>query len=364
MSAPFNLSRYNLMGYNVTPINEIFTSVKAYERVNFISVSTTTNVFPVARAYTTITKGTLRITLGRFSQKTNSSISIDLLKADLIGYSWRKVTAAENITGSFIGWWYFWMKLNTSDSFDASAQLLGCLWRQAETLDKIDCQKAELLGYSWRQVTAAENITGTFTGWWYFWRKLSTSDAIDCNKANIAGCSWRQAETLDEIDCANADVLSYFWQKLTIQENITGAFAISNNALISMLSSDVLTGKLKISQKVLSPAAASTEITMGNRHLSQYVMTNGETLDLIDAISSVESLELKTCVLTLTLKPGQTLIVDANTYNVWIDGENAVYTHSGDWLDELDRNTQKFEITAGTNLRHLSASILYTERYL
>lgn len=303
MSAPFNLSRYNLMGYNVTPINEIFTSVKAYERVNFISVSTTTNVFPVARAYTTITKGTLRITLGRFSQKTNSSISIDLLKADLIGYSWRKVTAAENITGSFIGWWYFW-------------------------------------------------------------RKLSTSDAIDCNKANIAGYSWRQAETLDEIDCANADVLSYFWQKLTIQENITGAFAISNNALISMLSSDVLTGKLKISQKVLSSAAASTEITMGNRHLSQYVMTNGETLDLIDAISSVESLKLKTCVLTLTLKPGQTLIVDANTYNVWIDGENAVYTHSGDWLDELDRNTQKFEITAGTNLRHLSASILYTERYL
>ena len=58
------------------------------------------------------------------------------------------------------------------------------------------------------------------------------------------------------------------------------------------------------------------------------------------------------------------MIIDANTYNVWIDQQNAVYVHSGDWLDELNRETQDFVITAASGAGNLEASILYTERYL
>ena len=79
---------------------------------------------------------------------------------------------------------------------------------------------------------------------------------------------------------------------------------------------------------------------------------------------SLEALDLAICYLTVTLKPGSTLIIDANNYNILLDGENAIELQSGDWLDDLDRETVDIAIGAASGVSGLSASILYTERYL
>lgn len=86
--------------------------------------------------------------------------------------------------------------------------------------------------------------------------------------------------------------------------------------------------------------------------------------ELVSESASIENVDTKTCVLTLTLKPGQTLIVDANTYNVLLDSQNAIEVQSGDWIDDLNRNTTDITISAASGLANLSATILYTERYL
>ena len=78
---------------------------------------------------------------------------------------------------------------------------------------------------------------------------------------------------------------------------------------------------------------------------------------------TLEATEESVCSINVTIPPDSTLIVDAVNYNVYLDGGNIVYAHSGDWLDELNRMTQSIKIT-GTRAGNLTASILYTERYL
>ena len=86
--------------------------------------------------------------------------------------------------------------------------------------------------------------------------------------------------------------------------------------------------------------------------------------EFVDESASLENIDTKTCYLTLTLRPNQVLIIDANTYNVLLDGQNAIEVQSGDWIDELNRNTVDLKIEAASGAANLDATILYTERYL
>ena len=86
--------------------------------------------------------------------------------------------------------------------------------------------------------------------------------------------------------------------------------------------------------------------------------------EFVDESASLENIDVKTCYLTVTLRPGQVLIVDANTYNVLLNGQNAIEIQSGDWIDELNRNTVDLKIEAASGSANLDAIILYTERYL
>ena len=97
-----------------------------------------------------------------------------------------------------------------------------------------------------------------------------------------------------------------------------------------------------------------------------FIVTEGG--ELVSQVATAITVEEILCLINTTLQPGQKLIIDAGTYNVLIDGENAIYTQQGEWLDELNRNTMSITITAKNankpTLKNLSASILYTERYL
>ena len=89
-----------------------------------------------------------------------------------------------------------------------------------------------------------------------------------------------------------------------------------------------------------------------------------EGFELISANATSESIETKVCVLNVTLKPGDKLIIDASNYNVLLNGENAIWVQSGDWIDELIRNTTEIKIDAAAGVSNTKASILYTERFL
>ena len=94
------------------------------------------------------------------------------------------------------------------------------------------------------------------------------------------------------------------------------------------------------------------------------VIMAADGYELVSADATSESVETKICVLNITLQPGQKLIIDASNYNVLLDGENAIWVQSGDWIDEINRNTSEIRIDAAAGSANIAASILYTERYL
>lgn len=86
--------------------------------------------------------------------------------------------------------------------------------------------------------------------------------------------------------------------------------------------------------------------------------------ELMSASATLEAVDIETCELNLRLNPGQRLVIDARNYYVWLDGENAIDSRKGVWLDKLSRDTTSISITAASGVANLEASILYTEQFL
>lgn len=74
---------------------------------------------------------------------------------------------------------------------------------------------------------------------------------------------------------------------------------------------------------------------------------------------------LKKCVLSdIDLSPGETLIVDSNEYIILKNDVEVMRVHSGDWIDEIDRDTDTIGIVNVSGSGIISSSVEYVERYL
>lgn len=87
------------------------------------------------------------------------------------------------------------------------------------------------------------------------------------------------------------------------------------------------------------------------------------TMDaIIDSQVTSVRFDVGYAYLSLTLRSGETLVIDSDNFVVLLNGENAIETHSGIW-PEFKRETMDVQISSGT-MADLVASILYTEKYL
>ena len=212
-----------------------------------------------------------------------------------------------------------------------------------------------------------------------------------------------QVSALEQVDAVIGSALNYFPLAIgneRVNETVTGdkgifitvtgseviSESVSNAELSVILFpqfEETVTGENEIAAEIM-PWVSGTEtveenITLGadiyltvnavettdpDIELGADICPVAEGYELISESASLENIDMKTCVLTLTLRPSQVLIIDANNYNVLLDNENAIDVQSGDWIDELNRNTTDITISAASGLSNLSATILYTERYL
>lgn len=138
---------------------------------------------------------------------------------------------------------------------------------------------------------------------------------------------------------------------------------VSQIAYIDTDAAETIDAELNLSQIAYADGSGETHLDT-ELNLSQIANLEADTGEVFFATADVISLIESVCEFPgLTLRPGQTLVVDAGTFNVLLDGENAIYLQSGEWLDNLNRNTQSITIS-GTGATRLTAEILYTERYL
>ena len=111
-----------------------------------------------------------------------------------------------------------------------------------------------------------------------------------------------------------------------------------------------------------------TEIVTAAVTAGEVVSRGADFYEVISAVVEAEANEERVLALKLTLRPGDKLVIDSENYVVLMvpknGGEvNVIHTHSGDWIDALSRETRSLQVESGAT-RDLSASILYTERFL
>ena len=162
---------------------------------------------------------------------------------------------------------------------------------------------------------------------------------------------------------ATSKVNGYFWINGNAQIFFGAAINLSQDILAIGHGTEEFQTAVNLSQDVLA-FGASVEILESDHMISQDIHADGDSGEVFTSTSDVVSLAEYICSFpNLVLKPGQVLIIDAGSYNVLLDGENAIHLQQGDWLDELNRNTQSITISA-TGISRVTAEILYTERYL
>lgn len=103
--------------------------------------------------------------------------------------------------------------------------------------------------------------------------------------------------------------------------------------------------------------------------IAQVTKPDAEGFELVSEATNIEAIDTRICYIgsasePFTLKPGQRLVVDAKTYNILLNGNNAIWTQSGEWIDEMTPETVRIMITAAAGSANLTATILYTEQYL
>lgn len=95
--------------------------------------------------------------------------------------------------------------------------------------------------------------------------------------------------------------------------------------------------------------------------LSKYLNVVAGVSEILGANMRSRIEETQNVLLNISLKSGETLIIDSDKYLVTADGENKLFGHSGDWII-LDRTSTSIEIDCNGN--GISGVVSFKEAYL
>ena len=194
---------------------------------------------------------------------------------------------------------------------------------------------------------------------------------------------FRSTAAIVEKVTASANGQSGILPVVSYEEEISGSAVLGITALPVCRISEAVSASGKAAAQY-GPPAAFTEIVSSDVEAASMLSVNAAIsenvtakavpgallsaiasyFELVNGSASVETTEVIACLIDVTLQPGDRLVVDAVTYNVYLNDENIVDLHRGEWIDELNRDTINLEVIASTGTNNLEAQVLYTERYL
>jgi hypothetical protein len=148
-----------------------------------------------------------------------------------------------------------------------------------------------------------------------------------------------------------------------LRETVTGSADVVANIMPYPVGTEAVTAETSLGAEI-SLTQNGTEAVTADTSLGADISVSAEGFELISESASLEIVDMIICSLNVALAPGQKLVIDADSYTVLLDGENAIEIQSGDWIDELDRATTDISVRASAYQANLTSSIIYTERYL
>lgn len=147
---------------------------------------------------------------------------------------------------------------------------------------------------------------------------------------------------------ANADLISRAYPSKDFQLKVDFETALNIDAYIGKN----IYFKENYSTELNNLIYLSKDISGHNVTLGTNLMVNAESSLINKEYSEVD----------ITLKQGETLIIDSNDFTVEKNGENILWAYSGDWVF-LDRDILELELDSVTG-KNLKGTIIYKEAFL
>lgn len=116
------------------------------------------------------------------------------------------------------------------------------------------------------------------------------------------------------------------------------------------------------SGKNIHEALKANELAQIRAYAGKDIIASLDLTALLMTIISANILESETVTIEITLQPGDILQIDSDTYNVFLNGANAIHLQSGDWIT-IDKSLVDLIVDSGTG-GELNGKIMYYERYL
>lgn len=155
----------------------------------------------------------------------------------------------------------------------------------------------------------------------------------------------------------SADVVT--WAALS--EVLRGSIYGQKNTPAALAVGDVLATRAQGSKNVPAPLELADRLTTAAAG-SKNVPASLKASEVLTSMLEATSQTTERTSLQLTLPPGGELRIDSELFLVLLNGENALHTQSGDWIN-VSRELLRLIIESASG-GQLWGQLIYTERYL
>ena len=155
----------------------------------------------------------------------------------------------------------------------------------------------------------------------------------------------------------SADVIT----RAALSEALQGSIYGQKNTPAPLAVLEELTAKTRASKNIPAPLDLVDRLTAAAAGSKDVPASLGVS-EVLTSMLEATSQTTERTTLQLTIPPGGELRIDSELFLVLLDGENALHTQSGDWIN-VSRDLLRLivESASGGQLR---GQLIYTERYL
>lgn len=213
------------------------------------------------------------------------------------------------------------------------------------------------------ETSAEENVDSEAAADPHFWISGTAEETInaDANGTRLICPTAKYNEVVDGI----VESWIMYLSVPPISETVSEDAVIEETVcIIPAVGEEIVSGAADINETVFLLEYVASETIESLVSGATIVFPTALGMELISTAASIVSIEESVCTIEITLEPGHMLVIDADTYTVYLDGVPVVWTHSGDWIDKLTRDTLSLDVVAAKGSSALETSIIYTERYL
>ena len=155
----------------------------------------------------------------------------------------------------------------------------------------------------------------------------------------------------------SADVVT----RATLSEALQGSIYGQKNTPAALAVRDVMAARARGSKNIPAPLELADRLTAraaGSKNVPAPLKVSEVLTSMLEATSQTT----ERTTLQLTIPPGGELRIDSELFLVLLNGENAIHTQSGDWIN-VSRELLRLIIESASG-GQLRGQLIYTERYL